>query len=67
MSKHASQVSRLRSRLGEDRETFGQRFGVEGNTVYQWERGLRSPSKAALLIMDTIRRHLSLKQIETAS
>ncbi len=46
-----TQIKRLRKSLGLSRATFGELLGVSGRTVESWEQGLRTPSKAVILLM----------------
>lgn len=41
-------IKALRSSMGMDTETFGERLGVAGRTVRRWEAGAVKPSPLAM-------------------
>ena len=42
-------IKRLRKKLGLNQTEFGARVGVKGNTIGNYEIGLRSPSEAVIV------------------
>ena len=51
---HEVDVPGLRTRLGLTQEQFAARFGFSVATLRHWERGDRSPSGAALVLLNVI-------------
>lgn len=47
----ADEIKALRARLNLSHAAFGEHFGVSERTVYAWEQGTRSPSKAAAKLL----------------
>jgi len=44
------------------RRALGELLGVTGNCINQWERGLRTPSKTAKLLLSRIEQDLQRKR-----
>jgi len=40
------------------RRALGELLGVTGNCIYQWERGLREPSKTTKILLSRIEQDL---------
>jgi putative transcriptional regulator len=49
-------VSALRQRMGMTQEQFAARFGFSVSTLRHWERGVRSPHGASLVLLNIIQR-----------
>lgn len=49
MSQMHERIRQLRRELGMTQAAFGSRIGVKGNTVTNYETGLRTPSEAVLV------------------
>lgn len=50
-------VKALRARVGMTQEQFSARFGFSTATLRHWERGDRSPSGSALVLLNVIERN----------
>jgi len=48
------QIKKFRKDLGFTQTKFGAMVGVGKITVYQWERGERTPSKTAKILLSKI-------------
>lgn len=48
---YQSGIKKLRKSLKLNTNKFGQKFGVSGRTVENWEQGQREPSRAVLMLM----------------
>lgn len=46
------------------RRALGELLGVTGNCVYQWERGLRTPSATTKILLSRIEQDLNQKRGE---
>jgi putative transcriptional regulator len=46
------EIQSLRHKLGENTKTFGQRLGVSGRTIEDWEQGRSKPSGPAIKLME---------------
>ncbi|OGW37452.1 MAG: hypothetical protein A2Y97_00070 [Nitrospirae bacterium RBG_13_39_12] len=44
------------------RRALGELLGVTGNCIYQWERGLREPSKTTKILLSRIEQELKGKK-----
>lgn len=47
-------IKRLRKRLGDTQEEFGERLGVRQGTVSDWETGKHLPRKVAVRLLDQL-------------
>ena len=59
-------VARLRGKLGMTQTQFARRFGFPVATLRHWERGDRTPRRAALALLNLIERDplLALKSLK---
>ncbi len=49
------EIQAIRHKLGENTKTFGQRLGVSGRTIEDWEQGRSRPSGPAIKLMELLR------------
>ncbi|MCB1047692.1 MAG: helix-turn-helix domain-containing protein [Calditrichaeota bacterium] len=49
-----NQIAAIRENLGASQDVFARITGVSKVTVSQWERGIRTPSGAAAVLLSTI-------------
>lgn len=53
----AKEIVRLRKRLGLSQSVFARMLGVARDTEISWEQGRRTPSGAALRLLEIAERH----------
>ena len=56
------QIEAFRKDHGLTRKVLGELLGVTVNCVYQWERGLREPSKTVKILLTRIADELQTKK-----
>jgi DNA-binding transcriptional regulator YiaG len=52
------QIKRFRKELSLTQTKFGEMVGVAKITVFQWERGARTPSKTAKILLSRIEEEI---------
>ena len=55
--KTASDVARVRSRLGLSQNKFARLLGISENTLQNWEQGRRKPAGPAKVLLKVAARH----------
>ena len=55
-------IENFRKGHGLTRKALGQLAGVTVTTVYQWERGLRNPSRTTQILLSKIEEELKTKK-----
>ncbi len=55
-------IENFRKANGLTRKALGQLVGVTVTTVYQWERGLRNPSRTTQILLSRIEEEVKTKK-----
>jgi putative transcriptional regulator len=55
--KSASDVTRVRNRLGLSQNKFARLLGISENTLQNWEQGRRKPAGPAKVLLKVAARH----------
>lgn len=55
-------IEAFRKGHGLTRKALGNLLGVTVTTVYQWERGLRRPSKTTQILLSTVEEKLKVNE-----
>ena len=55
-------IEKFRKANGLTRKTLAQLVGVTVTTVYQWERGLRNPSRTTQILLSRIEEEMKTKK-----
>ena len=55
-------IEKFRKAYGLTRKALGQLVGVTVTTVYQWERGLRNPSRTTQILLSRIEEEMKTKK-----
>ena len=52
------EIQAIRKALGENTETFAERFARSSRTVESWEQGLRDPDALVLRILEKLKKRV---------
>lgn len=58
------EIEKFRKSHKLSRRAFGELSGVTGNCVYQWERGLRTPSATTKILLSRIEQDFKKEEVK---